>query len=223
MILRRGPSKSVALIAWDTHRDTFEVGQWLRGRIFERRCDLSPSGVKLVYFAASWRGPFRTWTAVSRPPWLTALALWPNSGTYGGGGLFLSETRIALNHRSTENALAEGFSVPTGVEVTPMAPGGVGEGEDLPIDARRAIRDGWTIESRGTERHHDAGAKLWIEYDPPWVMSRRSPANDALVLRSVLRGIHERGGRSYVLDHSVTDDRSRTESPMEGTDWADWD
>lgn len=40
VVLRRGPSKDVCLIAWDRGRDTFEEGQWLRGRIYERRCDL---------------------------------------------------------------------------------------------------------------------------------------------------------------------------------------
>jgi len=43
-VFRRGPSKSVLLIGWNTSNDTFQQGQWLRGRIYERRCDLSPDG-----------------------------------------------------------------------------------------------------------------------------------------------------------------------------------
>ena len=44
VIIRRGPSKSVCTMLWDRTRDEFKLGQWLRGRIYERRCDLSPDG-----------------------------------------------------------------------------------------------------------------------------------------------------------------------------------
>ena len=75
VIFRRGPSKQVLLIKWNLRNDTFESGQWLKGRIYERRCDLSPNGEKLIYFAGNYRnqnGPL-TWTAVSKAPYL---ALW---------------------------------------------------------------------------------------------------------------------------------------------------
>ena len=51
MVIRRGPSKSVATLLWDRKRNTFHMGQWLKGRIYERRCDLSPDGKYLIYFA----------------------------------------------------------------------------------------------------------------------------------------------------------------------------
>ena len=54
VVFRRGPSKRVLLVLWRTDTDEFVEGQWLKGRIYERRCDLSPSGKRLVYFAA-WR------------------------------------------------------------------------------------------------------------------------------------------------------------------------
>jgi hypothetical protein len=41
----------VQLTNWDTDTDSFDLGQWFRGRIYERRCDLSPDGSLLVYFA----------------------------------------------------------------------------------------------------------------------------------------------------------------------------
>src|SRR5689334_24278886 len=97
VIFRRGPSNSVLLIQWNTAQDTFEYGQWLRGRIYERRCDLSPDGNLLLYFAAKYKEPLRSWSAISRPPYLKALALWPKGDGWGGGGHFESRTRIALN------------------------------------------------------------------------------------------------------------------------------
>src|SRR5690348_8911615 len=85
VIFRRGPSRRVRLLVWDLKADTIEAGQWFKGRIYARRCDLTPCGDKLVYFAASFRKPFYAWTAISRPPYLTALALWPKDDCWGGG------------------------------------------------------------------------------------------------------------------------------------------
>jgi len=47
-VLRRGPSKQVLLVRWDLTNDTFEAGQWLKARVYERRCDLSPSGDRFI-------------------------------------------------------------------------------------------------------------------------------------------------------------------------------
>src|SRR5215471_13433178 len=95
IIFRRGPSNWVRLIVWNTDNDTFEYGQWFKGRVYEEKCDLSPNGTKLIYFAAKHYKRFdlkaeykNYWTAISKPPYFTALAMWPEITTYGGGGLF---------------------------------------------------------------------------------------------------------------------------------------
>jgi hypothetical protein len=48
----------------------------------------SPDGELLLYFAlqgSRWQTSYRgSWTAVSRVPWLHALALWPQGDTWGG-------------------------------------------------------------------------------------------------------------------------------------------
>ena len=58
VVFRRGPSKLVQLLLWHTDTDKFEDGQWFKGRIYERRCDLSPNGKLLVYFAANYKLPY---------------------------------------------------------------------------------------------------------------------------------------------------------------------
>jgi hypothetical protein len=55
LVFRRGPSKNVLLIRWNLSNDKFDFGQWFKGRIYERRCDLSPNGELLLYFAANWK------------------------------------------------------------------------------------------------------------------------------------------------------------------------
>jgi hypothetical protein len=100
VVIRRGPSGWAQITLWDTDRDVFAEGSWFRGRIFAEKCDLSPDGELFVY--AAYKGNrLRTsytdsWTAVSRPPWLHALALWPFGTTYGGGGRFVDNRRLIL-------------------------------------------------------------------------------------------------------------------------------
>ena len=42
------------MIGWNLNTDEFTLGQWLYGRIYEYRCDLSPDGRYLLYFAARY-------------------------------------------------------------------------------------------------------------------------------------------------------------------------
>ena len=91
VVIRRGPAKQVCTVLWNRRTDEFTLGQWLRGRIYEDRCDLSPDGRYLIYFAFDGRphrqhGP--SWTAVSRAPWLKAIALYAKGDCWGGGGIF---------------------------------------------------------------------------------------------------------------------------------------
>jgi hypothetical protein len=100
VILRRGPSEWYHLIRWHMASDTFEPGAWFHGRIYEEKCDLSPDGELLLYFChGGSRRPGYTdsWTAVSRAPWLHALALWPSGTAYGGGGRFVDNRKLILN------------------------------------------------------------------------------------------------------------------------------
>lgn len=100
VVVKRGPSGWAQLVLWDTKRDVFTDGAWLRGRIYEDKCDLSPDGELFVYAAFQGNrlstGYTQSYTAVSRPPWLHALTVWPMGTTYGGGGRFLDNRRLTL-------------------------------------------------------------------------------------------------------------------------------
>lgn len=152
VILRRGPSKSVCSILWDRRRDSFSTGQWLRGRIYERRSDLSPDGRYLIYFAMNGRSRSRTrgsWTAISRAPWLKAIALFAKGDCWHGGGLFASKRGYWLN---------EGYGhVPlqTTTEVTPDPAGrpSVYYGGECPgVYYPRLTRDGWRLDEGASYR-----------------------------------------------------------------------
>lgn len=120
-ILRRGPSAWFHLIRWDMERDQFDHGAWFKGRIYEDRCDLSPDGELFVSFChqGSRLGTSYSdsWTAVSRLPWLHALALWPQGTTYGGGGRFVGKRELMLRDERTKthpDHPATGLTITTG-------------------------------------------------------------------------------------------------------------
>ncbi len=219
VVFRRGPSKQVLVLRWDLERDRLEPGQWLKARIYERRCDLSPSGDLLVVFAASWKGPYQSWTAVSRAPYLTALLLWAKGDAWGGGGLFEDERTILLNHAASSSVPPPTLgNVPRAMRVRPLH---AGRGEDHPIWHVRLVRDGWTLVKRGRESENSWRAPVWITYDPPFVYRKPQPHGDA-ALEMHLLGVHEKDGDWHVTAHEVTRG-GEVIAALGRSDWADWD
>lgn len=74
--------------------------QWFNGKIYSERCSLSPDGTLFIYFALQKNkvqaGYRQSYTAISKPPWLTALALWPQGDTWGGGGVFTDNKSLTI-------------------------------------------------------------------------------------------------------------------------------
>lgn len=149
LVIRRGPSKQVATLLWDRRRDSFELGQWLKGRIYERRGDLSPDGKHFLYFAMNGRW---SWTAISRAPWLKAKVLLLKSDCWNGGGLWTGNARYWLNdgfgHTVQQND-------PRLTRDLNAEPGEYFGGECLHVYYHRLMRDGWTRgERRVLSRRH---------------------------------------------------------------------
>ena len=222
MIFRRGPSKYVEIVRWDLSRDVFERGQWFRGRIYDRRSDLSPDGELLVYFAAKYIRPetggadaLYSWTAVSRAPWLTALALWPKTDAWWGGGLFTGPRRLWLNH-PPDRAEHHPEHRPRGltIETNPDA-----TGEDEPVYSRRLDREGWTLRQKlEVEVSRDRGYRTLV----PEQRAKTAPPDSGA------------DGMSIILERSLTRATYRTLFRIEGAadeaelppgpmDWMDWD
>lgn len=96
LVIRRGPSRQVATIGWNRQTDTFTLGQWLQGQIYEDQSDLSPDGKHFLYFAMG-KGSYERWIALSKTPYLKALDFYKGSSCIGGG-LFLSNQSYWLSN-----------------------------------------------------------------------------------------------------------------------------
>ncbi|HYL97947.1 MAG TPA: hypothetical protein VEZ90_03250 [Blastocatellia bacterium] len=219
VILRRGPSKHVLLIKWDLKNDNLEYGQWFHGRIYERRCDLSPSGDLFLYFAAKYNEPLRSWTAISKPPYLTALAMWPKGDGWGGGGLFKSELSVQLNHRPGEDVLADGFHLKTRMRVS-LYGEQPGWGEDFPIYHSLLLRHGWKCVSAGEEGEPDWRRKVVWEFTRPITYEKTSAG---FRLTMLIKGVSQKNDAWYWIDYEVLSDGGELLFSLPRTDWADWD
>ncbi len=218
LIFRRGPSKWVQLIKWNTKSDIFEPGQWFNGRIYERRSDLSPDGSLLIYFAQKITAESQkdreytyAWTAISKPPYLTALALWPKGDCWHGGGSFKSAKVVLLNHKPEVAAPHKKHKPHRLLLVIPNAQA---HGEDDPIFSQRLERDGWKlVVPWKTENSHHGYHTLQPEI-------RERPNLSATQVVRLTRSIER---LEYSEDFLVRNLKSTQSVIIERASWADWD
>ena len=204
------------LIKWNTRADTFQFGQWLKGRVYERRSDVSPDGELLIYFAANQKPPLGSWTAISKPPYFTALALWPKGDCWNGGGWFVEKRKIRLNHGPVETELQPGF------RLGPVKIAGYAEwrGEDDTVWDVTRKRDGWSKSTEGKEKSRGA-TKGW-DFEPPEEWRKQHPKKGELSLTMSIVGIGVDEAPWYLVKYRVS--TSAGDMLDLGTiDWADWD
>ena len=150
---------------WNRERDTFKLGQWMRGRIYERRCDLSPKGRHFIYFAMNGRWESETkgsWTAVSRAPYLKAINLFAKGDCWHGGGLFLSDREFWLNDGHGHTQLKASSELRRSLNGQPADYYG---GECLTVYYNRLKRDGWAMsdtEYQGATLFEKKLPKSWL-------------------------------------------------------------
>jgi hypothetical protein len=244
VILRRGPKTHWHLIAWDLDTDTFTSGQWMKGLV--TLCDLSPTGGKLIYWAAQLHAsavrrsgpqpydPLRagppnparkrrkvpryirepgglrrsphpvqgTWTAISTPPYFSALAIWPAYGRWTGGGLFHSEREIFLREPEDRMIPIENVAIPPTVRIrslyAPGAPGPVGMQRRASAPSHGGSQDGGPWQALAS-----SGA-TWVD----WLHVRSNEellfACDGCVYR--LRGWRDLPADRYLAEASLLAD-----------------
>jgi hypothetical protein len=152
VVIRRGPSKHVCTISWNRRTDKFKVGQWLNGRIYERRSDLSPDGRHLIYFAMNGRWETKVkgaWTAISRAPYLRALSLFAKGDCWHEGGLFLSDKDYWLNDGYGHTVLEDSSRLTRSAAYPWHEEYG---GECLGVYYIRLQREGWQLKKPWTVR-----------------------------------------------------------------------
>jgi hypothetical protein len=213
LVIRRGPSRTVATVLWDRTRDEFTLGQWLKGRIYERRSDLSPDGKYLLYFAMNgkWDSEARgAWSAVSRAPYLKALAVFPKGDCWHGGGLWTGKRTYWLNDGYGHSALRDTTLVRRDTKYHPPESYG---GECPGVYYHRLTRGGWRFTGRvsvGKCKNKDVFEK---PVGPGWTLRK--------IAHSELGS--PPGKVCYWDEHELVHSPSGTVFTYPGWEWADLD
>ncbi|MEO8607011.1 MAG: hypothetical protein ABI690_03980 [Chloroflexota bacterium] len=233
VILRRGPSKWVQLMKWHTDSDTFEPGQWFKGRLYETRCDLSPDGKLFLYFVLKGghgrSNPSYTdsWTAISKPPYFTALALWPIGSTYGGGGRFKDNKSVWLS--ISPGSKAHPDHPPAGIRVLQDA-FDRGDGASG-LSHSQYNRVGWIQTQAGQnilkqkfnatffEDAKSLRQERWLsKFQPPYTWQKQVGFYTLTMQR-----LGYRMGQGFVEIYTLTDNKAHREFQLDAAQWADFD
>lgn len=229
VVFRRGPSKRVMIARWYLDDDRIENGHWFAGRLYERQCDLSPDGELLLYFAARYKRPPYTWTAISRPPFLTALVMWTCCAD--GGGFFDNDRSVVL-----ANLVTGAPSISQNRTLTPYPEGELRQhlsfrhfdpNDDLRrhycLEHGRMIRDGWRCVNEGVRMTEGrfgltpvlVEPQIYERHPPPVTGSTRRTT----ILRRTLRSVGE-----YKTEESfeILDRFGMQLRNMDGCTWVDW-
>jgi hypothetical protein len=206
-VLRRGPSGWFRLGCWDVAAGTYTGGSWLRGKVYPDRCDLSPDGRLFCYFAlnpgADWPLGW-TYIAVSRLPWLHALAAWGTSGTWTRGAYF------------TDEPGAPSVAAPDHGTLPPSVRLAVSGAHSFAVERRR----GWS-ERPGSEARRSGD--MWDERRAQsLVMTKPSPLKPSVLLEvEGGYGAFRSRGYSTEIAYRIVEGPSRIALPS--VQWADWD
>lgn len=207
VVIRRGPTRMACTIGWNRATDEFQLGQWLRGRLYEECCDLTPDGGHFMYYVNRYRGymDYEAYTAISRPPFLTAVVWAAGIGRCTNGGIFTCNNRYWIECSDLEERRAPGCLLRRDRGPAPAR---------FASQSARLVSDGWLA----AEPLRNAGGALFASVHRRhlghgWQLVRTGPAGPQLWLDGL------RVKASYAIAHP----ERRTELPMPSWAWADRD
>lgn len=211
-VIRRGPTDWMHVSRWDLETPSYAPGAWLRGTIYPQRCDLSPDGRWFAYFALKASADWElgaAYIAISRLPWLTALAGWGIGSTWTRGMQFVQDRSVWTVDEPDLGDIApvrERFGLR------------LSRADSFAVERRR----GWT-ETADTPPRADDDA--WDERrGDRIVMAKARPGragSDGLTVRGTYAAIRElHGVRTDVRYELHSGGVTRS---LEDVQWADWD
>jgi hypothetical protein len=197
---------------WDLDAPSYEPGAWLRGTIYPQRCDLSPDGRWFVYFAMKQSADWElgaTYIAISRLPWLTALAAWGIGSTWTRGMRFVDDGSI----RAVDEPDLGDLKTVYGRFGLRMS-----EADSFAVERRR----GWA-ETADTPPRDPGDA--WDEArGDRVVMEKPRPGSDRserLTVNGTYAAIRELHGIRTDVRYEIR--RGHDATVLEDAQWADWD
>ncbi len=213
LVIRRGPSKHVATFLWNRKTDEFQLGQWLMGRIYERRSDLSPDGKHFLYFAMNgkWHSEAHgSCTAISRAPFLKALAIFPKGDCWHGGGLWTGNKKFWLNDGYGHTVLRDSTMFQRDMKWHPDKYYG---GECLEVYYPRLVQDGWVLKDTVIAEESNRRDFFEKRCRQGWILRKIAHAQSS----------HPPSKGCYWDEHELIHPRSNQSISQPDWEWADLD
>jgi hypothetical protein len=209
-VLRRGPSDWTHVGRWDVAGGVYEPGAWIRATVYAQRCDLSPDGRWFCYMTHKGRARWalgKAYAAISRLPWLTALAAWSTGGTWSRGAHFVDDPSVWT------------LSEPDEGDVTPLR-GRVGMAVTSAASFAVERRRGWTETADTPPR---AATDAWDERRGERITLDKPRPGASGRVRLRVRGAFAafRAARPGPVVYEVA--MGDEILALEDVQWADWD
>jgi hypothetical protein len=206
IVIRRGNSKQTAAILWNRQDDSFTIGQWLKGKIYHYRCDISPNGKYWIYFALGKGG--KTYTAAALTPYLNAIDFYEKNDAWNGGGLFLNDKTYWLNESGRFEYTLKRKSF---LKVSNEYPNYPNAQSECPyIYSIRLERDGWECEDWNWD---NVPVTLTKKIDDVWRLIKLFFAGGK---RPIGKGV-------YYEEHKLLNVKSGEEIKFSDWEWEDMD
>ncbi len=211
LVLRRGPTGWWHLMQWDLEALTLTPGAWFHGYLYPRRCDISADGRLFGYYTLKMTGAHQGWPdaffAVSKAPWLQALAAWKTCGTWTWGCQFLEGEKLSIQAAVEQQPFHGTYPHP--FSTSPM-------GTDWPKrDVWNEMKRGWLL----------SGNDDPLVAPPSLAMRRKQPGRTGgAVLGLIHKGVNFRkpGMEGVQLEYFLQESPNDV-TPLVDAVWADWD
>lgn len=195
-------------------RPRFDTGSRFNGRFYPSRCSLSPNGKHFVYFVMGGHQPkfdarYYCWTAMCKPPQISAEFLLPHDDTWGGGGTFLDDRNLVIYsgiQHGRKDLMAITNQTICGAKI--FVSDSFGE---IPEAAQsiKIVDDGW----RGTSSWHMLAGRWWKKCGKARLLAR-------------YRDDWQQHGEFDCYNFYLVDGKRQPllpETDMQGVQWADFD
>ncbi len=208
LVIRRGPSKWWHFLLWNRDTGMVEPGSWFHGMVYPAECDISPRGDFFVFLALRGCGAPPAWTAICRPPFVRAVAFWPQDCARYGGGYFDERLPVVWLNIPADTItphLSERLPIEFGYQEE--------RGQFFGSLTERLRRAGWKPEKKGA-----SGRWVLPSPDRKWELLLEFPATAGSPQPDPAAPGHAGGGEYAVRQRGDT----APHAALAGTEWAGW-
>ncbi len=192
---------------YNKSKETFILGSRFYGKLYPEKCDISPDGRYFLYFAMrgtsqeKYKKEMYCWTAICRPPNITAQFILEHNDTWFGGGRFIDERKLFINS-GYEKINTKKFG-----QYSIVTEGSCGNWE---------IGKGWKLtetQKSDLKYYNYVVPKYWEKSKGKITIKRKLEYDE----------LYSKRGRFDMYSYTIIDNKTQNEIPLANCTWIDFD